>query len=201
MAHSSSSATDLPPSGASNTAGGSPKRKPRRRRLPRLSAAAWRQFMQIAKPYWLGDQRKAAWGLLALMIVLMLCETQLAVLLNDKTGELTSALAARDPSRFWLAVRDSLIVLAFAVPVYAFYYYMRDAFSNHWRRWLTGRFLDGYLDGRKYYEIGGAGAADIDNPDQRISEDINTFTGRSTHFSLLMLGSAMQLIAFSAVLW
>lgn len=201
MVHSSSSATDLPPSGASNTAGGSPKRKPRRRRPPRLSAAAWRQFMLIAKPYWLGDQRKAAWGLLALMIVLMLCETQLAVLLNDKTGELTSALAARDPSRFWLAVRDSLIVLAFAVPVYAFYYYMRDAFSNHWRRWLTGRFLDGYLDGRKYYEIGGAGAADIDNPDQRISEDINTFTGRSTHFSLLMLGSAMQLIAFSAVLW
>ncbi|WP_431053296.1 ABC transporter ATP-binding protein/permease [Roseateles sp. L2-2] len=160
--------------------------------------------MQIARPYWLGDQRKAAWGLLLLMIVLMLCETQLAVLLNDKTGEMTSALAERNHSRFWLAVRDSLIVLGFAVPVYAFYYYMRDAFSNHWRRWLTGRFLDGYLDGRKYYEIGAGttgGAADIDNPDQRISEDINTFTGRSTHFMLLMLGSAMQLVAFCAVLW
>ncbi|WP_431289400.1 ABC transporter ATP-binding protein/permease [Roseateles chitinivorans] len=160
--------------------------------------------MQIARPYWLGDQRKAAWGLLLLMIVLMLCETQLAVLLNDKTGEMTSALAERNHSRFWLAVRDSLIVLGFAVPVYAFYYYMRDAFSNHWRRWLTGRFLDGYLDGRKYYEIGAGttgGAADIDNPDQRISEDINTFTGRSTHFVLLMIGSAMQLVAFCAVLW
>lgn len=157
--------------------------------------------MQIARPYWLGDQRKAAWGLLCLLIVLMLCETQLAVLLNDKTGEMTSALAERNHSRFWLAVRDSLIVLGFAVPVYAFYYYMRDAFSNHWRRWLTGRFLDGYLDGRKYYEIGTGAAGDIDNPDQRISEDINTFTGRSTHFLLLMLGSVMQLVAFCAVLW
>ncbi len=214
MVPPSSSATDLPPSGASSPSPSSaapsatppaapapPKRKARRRRPPRLSAAAWRQFVQIARPYWLGDQRKAAWGLLFLLVVLMLCETQLAVLLNDKTGELTSALAARDHSRFWLAVRDSLIVLAFAVPVYAFYYYMRDAFSNHWRRWLTGRFLDGYLDGRRYYEIGSGNAGDIDNPDQRISEDINTFTGRSTHFSLLMLGSAMQLIAFSAVLW
>ncbi|WP_377155804.1 ABC transporter ATP-binding protein/permease [Roseateles sp. UC29_93] len=157
--------------------------------------------MQIAKPYWLGDQRKAAWGLLLLMIVLMLCETQLAVMLNNKTGEMTSALAERNHARFWLAVRDSLIVLGFAVPVYAFYYYMRDAFSNHWRRWLTGKFLDGYLDGRKYYEIGAGAAGDIDNPDQRISEDINTFTGRSTHFMLLMLGSAMQLVAFCAVLW
>lgn len=212
MVHPSSSATDLPPSGApdpsasaTTTPPAAPKRKPRRRRPPRLSAAAWRQFLQIARPYWLGDQRKAAWGLLGLLIVLMLCETQLAVLLNDKTGEMTSALAARDHSRFWLAVRDSLLVLAFAVPVYAFYYYMRDAFSNHWRRWLTGRFLDGYLDRRQYYEIAAgsaaAGTADIDNPDQRISEDINTFTGRSTHFSLLMVGSVMQLVAFSAVLW
>ncbi|WP_416763514.1 ABC transporter ATP-binding protein/permease [Roseateles sp. So40a] len=209
MVHPSSPATDLPPSSTHSSASSSappgaappaaPKRK--RRRPPRLSYAAWRQFLQIAKPYWLGDQRKAAWGLLLLMIVLMLCETQLAVMLNDKTGEMTSALAERNHSRFWHAVRDSLIVLGFAVPVYAFYYYMRDAFSNHWRRWLTGRFLDGYLDGRKYYEIGTGAAGDIDNPDQRISEDINTFTGRSTHFMLLMLGSLMQLVAFCAVLW
>ena len=41
----------------------------------------------------------------------------------------------------------------------------------------------------------------IDNPDQRISEDINSFTGRSLHFLLIFLGSLMQLVAFSAVLW
>ena len=155
--------------------------------------------MSVARPYWLGDKKRTAWGLLALLIALMVCETQLAVMLIDKTGEMTSALAARQADRFWAAVRTSLIVLAFAVPVYAFYYYMRDAFSNHWRRWLTHRFLDGYLSERKYYEIGAGG--DIDNPDQRISEDINTFTGRSTHFLLIFIGSLMQLVAFSAVLW
>lgn len=171
----------------------------RRRRAPKLSMAAWRQFLAVALPYWRGSQRKAAWALLALLVVLMLAETQLAVLLNDRTGEMTSALAARDASRFWSAVRSCLLVLAFAVPVYAFYYYMRDAFANHWRRWLTRRFLDGYLDGRKYYELGTHG--EIDNPDQRISEDINTFTSRSTHFLLIFVGSLMQLVAFSAVLW
>lgn len=173
------------------------KRKPRAR--PGLSMAAWRQFMEVAKPYWTGDQRKQAWSLMGLLIVLMLCETQLAVMLIDKTGEMTSALAAQDRDRFWSAVRASLLVLAFAAPVYAFYYYMRDTFSNHWRRWLTSRFLDGYLDGRKYYEIGSRD--DIDNPDQRISEDINTFTGRSIHFLLIFIGSLMQLVAFSTVLW
>lgn len=155
--------------------------------------------MSVARPYWAGDKKRTAWGLLALLIGLMVCETQLAVMLIDKTGEMTSALAAKQADRFWDAVRASLIVLAFAVPVYAFYYYMRDAFSNHWRRWLTHRFLDGYLGERKYYELGTG--SDIDNPDQRISEDINTFTGRSTHFLLIFLGSLMQLVAFSAVLW
>jgi putative ATP-binding cassette transporter len=96
-------------------------------------------------------------------------------------------------------VHACLFILAFAIPIYAFYYDMRDLFANHWRRWLTGHFLDGYLKRRKYYELGCDG--EIDNPDQRISEDINTFTGRSIHFLLMFLGSIMQLVAFSAVLW
>ena len=161
--------------------------------------AAWRQFIQVAKPYWLGDQRRRAWMLLAVLVVLMLAQTQLAVLLNNQAGEMTSALAARAAPRFWRAVRLCLLFVAIVVPATAGYYYMRDLFSNQWRRWLTGRFLDGYLADRRYYELGASG--ELDNPDQRISEDINNFTGRSINFLLIFLGSAMQLVAFSAVLW
>ncbi|MDY0744375.1 ABC transporter ATP-binding protein/permease [Paucibacter sp. R3-3] len=161
--------------------------------------AAWRQFIQVAKPYWLGDQRRSAWTLLAVLVVLMLAQTQLAVVLNNQAGEMTSALAAREAPRFWRAVRLCLVIVAIVVPVTAGYYYMRDLFSNQWRRWLTGRFLDGYLADRRYYELGASG--ELDNPDQRISEDINNFTGRSINFLLIFLGSAMQLVAFSAVLW
>jgi putative ATP-binding cassette transporter len=171
----------------------------KKRRAPPLSLAAWKQFINVAKPYWLGEERKKAWSLLLLLIVLMLVETKLAVMLNNQAGEMTSALAGKDGGRFWKSVRACLLVLAFAVPIYAFYYYMRDLFANQWRRWLTGRFLDGYLKGRKYYELGSD--SELDNPDQRISEDINTFTGRSIHFLLIFLGSIMQLVAFSAVLW
>lgn len=169
------------------------------RQAPSLSMAAWRQFMNVARPYWLGDKKFAAWSLMGLLILLMLLETHLAVRLIDRTGEMTSALAAQDRDRFWDAVRTCLFVLAFAVPVYAFYYYMRDAFANHWRLWLTHRFLDGYLGRRRYYELNAEGT--VDNPDQRISEDINSFTGRSTHFLLIFIGATMQLVAFSAVLW
>jgi putative ATP-binding cassette transporter len=173
--------------------------RPRRRVPPGLSLAAWKQFMTVARPYWLGDRKGRAWTLLAGLVLLMLADTQLAVLLNDRTGEMMSALAGQDRDRFWAAVQSALLVLGIAVPVYACYYFLRDAFSNQWRRWLTGRFLDGYLGQRRYYELNQG--QDIDNPDQRISEDINTFTGRSTHFLLIFVGAAMQLVAFSAVLW
>jgi len=184
------------PDAATNANAVPPRKK--RRHAP-LSLAAWKQFVGVAKPYWLGDEKKQAWFLLLLLIVLMLVETKLAVMLNDQAGEMTSALAAKNGGRFWTSVRACLLVLAVAVPVYAFYYYMRDVFANQWRHWLTRRFLDGYLNGRKYYELGSNG--DIDNPDQRIAEDINTFTGRSINFLLIFLGSLMQLVAFSAVLW
>lgn len=184
---------------ANAAAGEIPPVSKKRRRAPPLSLAAWRQFVNVAKPYWLGDEKKKAWSLLLLLIALMLVETKFAVMLNNQAGEMTSALAARNGDRFWQSVRACLFVLAFAVPVYAFYYYMRDLFANHWRRWLTCRFLDGYLAGRKYYELGAD--PEIDNPDQRISEDINTFTGRSINFLLIFLGSLMQLVAFSTVLW
>lgn len=169
------------------------------RRAAPLSLAAWKQFVGVAKPYWLGEKRRQAWTLLSLLVLLMLVETKLAVMLNEQAGEMTSALAGKDGARFWAAVRACLMTLAVAVPVYAFYYYMRDRFANQWRRWLTGRFLDGYLKDRKYYRLD-AGSG-IDNPDQRISEDINSFTGRSIHFLLIFLGSIMQLVAFSTVLW
>jgi putative ATP-binding cassette transporter len=188
--------TSAPSDAATDEVQAAPKK---RRRVPPLSLAAWKQFLNLAKPYWLEEERKKAWVLLLLLMVLMLVETKLAVMLNDQAGEMTSALASRNGGRFWTAVRACLLTLALAVPAYAFYYYMRDLFANQWRRWLTNRFLDGYLKGRKYYELGSS--SEIDNPDQRISEDINTFTGRSINFLLIFLSSIMQLIAFSTVLW
>ena len=163
---------------------------------PPAHPTAWGRFLFVAKPYWLGDRARVAWAVMVGLVVLMLVDTQCAVWINEASGELTSALAAQDGPRFWAAVRNLLWVLALAVPAYALYYASRDAYANDWRRWLSRRFLDAYLRDRNYFRLSG-----VDNPDQRISEDINAFTGRSLNFLLILLGSVMQLVAFSTVLW
>jgi len=159
----------------------------------------WRRFWAIAWPYWRHGEKLKAWGLLALLVILLVGQTRFAVLLNELTGEFTSALAARDEARFWDAIKTCVLVVIAAVPILALFYYVRDNLGIHWRRWLSERFLEKYFSHRQFYELN-ANAA-IDNPDQRIAEDINTFTQRSLYFLLIFTGALLQLVAFSRVLW
>jgi vitamin B12/bleomycin/antimicrobial peptide transport system ATP-binding/permease protein len=159
----------------------------------------WQRFLDIAAPYWRSEERWHARGLLALLVLLLLSQTAFAVLLNEQTGEFTSALAARDGERFWHAIWLALGLLIGAVPTYACFYWVRDTLGNRWRRWLTHSFLQRYFDDHHYYALNAQ--ASLDNPDQRIAEDINTFTQRSLFFLMILIGSSMQLAAFSHVLW
>ncbi|MEW6293258.1 MAG: ABC transporter ATP-binding protein/permease [Pseudomonadota bacterium] len=159
----------------------------------------WYRFWTIAAPYWRHEEKWKAWALLLLVVGLLFAQAYFAVLVNEQTGEFTSALAARQEERFWTSIRFTLGLLVVMVPLYAFYYFVRDTLGIHWRRWLTHRFLDSYFAQRHYYELNAVAA--IDNPDQRIAEDINTFTQRSLYYLLLFAGAAIQLVAFSAVLW
>lgn len=159
----------------------------------------WHRFRKIAAPYWFCDEKWQARRMLLLLVLLLLGQTGFAVLFNEQTGEFTSALAAKDTDRFWLSIEKSLLILVIGVPIFGFYYYVRDRLALHWRRWLTQDFLRDYFRHRAYYDLNAS--AEIDNPDQRIAEDINTFTQRSLQFLMVLFGALLQLVAFSGVLW
>ena len=159
----------------------------------------WHRFRALASPYWSREKKWQARGLVGLLVLLLLGQTGFAVLFNQLTGEFTSALAAKDAERFWASIAQCLGILVVAVPIYAFYYYVRDKLGLYWRRWLTRDFLGGYFSNRAYYDLNAS--SEIDNPDQRIAEDINTFTQKSLFFLLVLVGAVLQLVAFIGVLW
>jgi putative ATP-binding cassette transporter len=165
----------------------------------RFDLTRWRRFRAIAGPFWRSEERWRAGVLAALLAVLLLGQTAFNLRFVEQSGELTSALAAHDEARFWSAIRFTLGLLAFAVPVWALYYWTRDTLGLHWRRWLTHRFLDAYLGNRAYYALDARG--EIDNPDQRIAEDVASFTQQSLYFLMVAAGAAIQLAAFVALLW
>ena len=167
--------------------------------MTRFSRGLWHRFGALAAPYWFSEEKWRARGLVVLLVLLLLGRVGSDVLLNQQSGEFTSALAAKDAARFWHTIYRCLGMLIVAVPIYSLYYYVRDRLGIYWRRWLTNRILESYFRNRSYYKL--RSNATIDNPDQRIAEDVNTFTQKSLYFLLVVLGALIQLIAFSSVLW
>ena len=170
--------------------------------MPAPNKLNWKllkRTIRQTKPYWFSEERRSARWLLFGLALLLLANTYTDVLFNDRSGEFTSALAEKDGPRFWHAMGQFFLILVAGVPIYAYYYYVKDKLAINWRRWLTGRFVDRYLNNRGYYRL--TNQPEVDNPDQRISEDIDAFTYQSLTFVLLLANSALQLVAFGAVLW
>ncbi len=167
--------------------------------MTRFSRHLWQRFASLAVPYWYSKDKWRARGLLVLLVLLLLGQSATNVLFNEESGEFTSALAAKDGARFWRSIYECVVLLVVAVPIWALYYYVRDRLGIYWRKWLTEQMLDKYFSHRAFFELNSN--PNIDNPDQRIAEDINTFTQKSLYFLLIILSALIQLVAFCGVLW
>lgn len=159
-----------------------------------------KRFWAIAKLYWLGNEKQSALGLLVLLGVLLLANTQVKVFLNTLQGEWISALSARDSFRFWQTVLIALGGIIIYGLLNSGYGYLREKIGIYWRRWLTYYFLNQYFSDRAFYELSNFNK-EIDNPDQRISEDISSFCQQSIQFLVNLLEAILVVIAFSIVLW
>lgn len=160
----------------------------------------FRRFWAIAKLYWLGSEKKGAFILLGILGLLLVGYTQLSVLLNTAQGGLISTLAAKDEAKFWQTVLRFLLILVVYVPLFASFSYTQSKLGLYWRKWLTEHFLTKYFTNRSFYQLA-VKNIEIDNPDQRISEDIRSFTQDSLLFLLVVVQSVLQVVAFSFVLW
>ena len=92
------------------------------------------------------------------------------------------------------------MVLVLYAPLLATYSYFQDRLGLFWRRWLTNSFLNNYFNNQAFYTLNNSNT-EIDNPDQRIAEDVKSFTQDSLKFLLIFVESILKVIAFSGVLW
>jgi ABC-type uncharacterized transport system fused permease/ATPase subunit len=56
-----------------------------------------------------------------------------------------------------------------------------------------------YFKNRTFYKIQSQSL--IDNPDQRINDDLSSFTGTALSFSLTLLNAVVDLVSFSNILY
>jgi ABC-type uncharacterized transport system fused permease/ATPase subunit len=108
-----------------------------------------RDAWAMTHPFWFSEERWAAWGLLLAVIALNLATVYINVLLNKWNNTFYDALQDKNYTIFlhqlirfsWLAGR----FIVFAV----YQFYLNQMLQIRWRRWLTERYLRGWLRGAR----------------------------------------------------
>ncbi len=167
--------------------------------LNRVDRQLWLRFWHIAKPYWFSNEKWGARGLLLVLLCLVLLNSSQEILLSYMNRDLINALSERNINAFYQTIGISLGIIAMTVPLSALTDYVQRKLSLYWRRWLTEEFVSQYFQQRAYYRINSDPT--IDNPDQRIAEDIKSFTNVSLDLLVILLTSFSTLIGFIGVMW
>jgi putative ATP-binding cassette transporter len=158
-----------------------------------------RDAWSIAKTYWTSEEKWSAWGLLLAVVAFNLGTVCTSVGINAWNRGFYNALQAFDRGEIFrqLGVFFFLGGLGITLSVYAVY--LQQMLQIRWRRWLTRRYLNAWLGNRAYYQLQLKNG--VDNPDQRIAEDVNQFTNYVLILSVGFLTSLVTLGSFLVILW
>jgi len=180
-----------------------------------------RQFWRITGDYFKGRQSAPVWAVVGLLLLSAILVVRINVLLSYYANDLFSALQVTfqpDSARntgiqgFWATILVFAVLAVCYVARTLADLYLTQRFIMRWRIWLSRRFIDDWLDDYAYFRSQFS-RRPIDNPDQRIQQDIDIFTAgvggepnNPSHTSdrLLLFGAVQSVVAvfsFGAILW
>jgi vitamin B12/bleomycin/antimicrobial peptide transport system ATP-binding/permease protein len=167
--------------------------------MDRFDRTLWNRWWSLAKPYWFSEKRRQGLLLLTILIVLTALSIGIDAQLSFIRRDLYNAMTARDYLAFRKNVLLVLAVFLFFIPIQAFYPWFSGRLRILWREWMTHRLVKLEFTNRAYYRIGQSGA--VDNPDQRISEDINFFVAGALSYVDSFGTSIVNGLVFLVILW
>ena len=166
----------------------------------------WRAIWKIIYPYWISERRKQALLLLISIIALTLAMVYLNVLFNEWNRVFYNALEQKDLIIFKQQLWRFSYLAFFYILIAIYKIYLTQALQMDWRAWITQRYLHRWLDHRAFYQLEQQRDMHqtenaVDNPDQRIAEDLSALTSGTLSLTLGLLSSVVTLISFFGILW
>lgn len=153
-------------------------------------------FQEMALPYF--KESKSARWLFFGMILIAFLNSGVSVAFSYVGKDFWNALNSKNPDEFYTMLWKFAGALLVGSPVSVFYRFQREKLAVAWREWMTDRTFQLYSSNRVFYSLQGS---DIDNPDQRIAEDVQAFTNFSLQLFLTILTSSIDLVSFSIILY
>ena len=154
----------------------------------------------LARPYWLSEERWMARGLLAAIVALTLGIVYMSVLLNEFSRDFYNAIQEKNYDDFHALLLYFCFLAAGLITLSVYKLYLTQMLEMRWRSWLTTTYLNEWLERQVYYRLE-LSSRGTDNPDQRIAEDARLFTSATLSLSLGLLSAVVTLGSFVAILW
>jgi vitamin B12/bleomycin/antimicrobial peptide transport system ATP-binding/permease protein len=164
-----------------------------------MNRATLRRFTNAVRAFLTSEVRSKARGMFALLFVFALAVNGLNVVNSYVGRDFMTAISHRDHPGF---VRQAFLyigVFAASTLVAVLYRFTEERLGLFWRVWMTQRLTKRYLENRTYLWLKDSAA--IDNPDQRIADDVRAFTFTTLSFTLMSLNGILAVLSFSGVLW
>lgn len=141
-----------------------------------------RQFWRVTGDYFRGRKSSTVWVMFAVLLLLVIISVRINVLLTYYVNDLFTSLQvafqggmSSGVAGFWASMRVFAVLAVCFVVRLLVDMYLTQRFMMRWRVWLSRRFVDDWLGDLSYYRAQFAGRP-IDNPDQRIQQDVDVFT-------------------------
>ena len=158
-----------------------------------------RQFWRILKAFFTSERRGKARFFTGLLLALSLASVGVTVLTSYAGRDFMTAIEKKNSVAYWGAMGRYVGSFMLAMMIDVYYRWAEQRLSLLWREWMAQHLIKRYFNNRAYYRL--RGSDNIDNPDQRISEDVRNFTADSLSYALMVVSSIMTLCAFLGVLW
>ncbi|SCM76696.1 ABC transporter domain protein [uncultured Pleomorphomonas sp.] len=155
---------------------------------------AFRWFKIRLQERWIGL------GFVVVILAINVAQVYINVELNAWNNRFYTALQDRNGAAFWAELGYWSWIVAIYLVIYVYEVYLTSWLRIRWRTWMTDRFLNRWLAGATHYRLA-TSYGRTDNPDQRISEDINNFVTSTFSLTITLFNTTLSLIAFMQVLW
>jgi putative ATP-binding cassette transporter len=154
----------------------------------------------LTRPYWFSEDRWPARGLLLLVIALTLAGVYITVLLAEWNRHFFNALQEKNYDSFLHLLLNFSVLAALYILFAAYGLYFNQMLQIRWRRWLTEQYYRDWLTDRSYYLLQ-LEKSNIENPEQRIQDDIGIVTAMTLNLGVGLINSVVTLVSFLVMLW
>ena len=159
-----------------------------------------RQFWLLAKGYLTPTRTLQPIIYFVIIVFFNLLSVRLDILFSEWYKAMYNALQKMEESIFWIQMIVFCVLATVHMANVLLTYYLTQRFTIQWRTWLNEQMVEKWTNNQAYYKTQYV-YNQLDNPDQRIQQDVQSYVSSSISFATGVISAVVSIVAFTIILW